>query len=153
MGLPPYIDAEFLFMILLGCASLAAGIFATMWAVLTVRRVIGARIAIVLCIATLLAVIPVYLTGITGQEAAEIFILYLATAVCLLGGCCVMRRFGYRLVWQRRAKQSVRDSMSTKAAGSGTWLITPTPSKSKPPEAKAVGYGSFTGLLTESSVA
>jgi hypothetical protein len=101
VGLPPYIDAEFLFMILLGCASLVAGIFAAMWTMLTLRPVTAARIAIVLCIATLLAVIPVYLTGITGQEAAEIFILYLATAVCLLGGCYVIRCYGYRLVWRR----------------------------------------------------
>lgn len=108
VGFPRNLYIEILFIILVGGAALVTGVFAAMWTMLTLRPVTAARIAIALCIAALLAVVPVYLTGIAGQDTAEVFVLYLTTAVCLLGACYVMRCYGYRLVWRRRAKQPLR---------------------------------------------
>jgi hypothetical protein len=108
VGFPRDLYIEIIFIILIGGASLITGIFAAMWTELTLRPVTAARVGIALCIAAVLAIVPVYLTGPNEREVIEVFVMYVTTAVCLLGACYVIRGYGYRLVWQRRAKQPLR---------------------------------------------
>jgi hypothetical protein len=101
IGLPKYEFWDPFFILLYWIVLIAIGVLTAMWAELTTKPNVAARVAVTLGITLLIATFSVALFQAQAHTVPYVFILFLMTEDCLLGCFYFMRRLGHRLVWHK----------------------------------------------------
>jgi hypothetical protein len=115
-GLPNYIDVYSIIVFCIAAAILIVGVWAAMWAGLTMRKFVGARVVATLALALLMGLGTAVLSGGRSEDVGYTIAWFLCTEGCLLAACFIMRRNGHRLVRISKANMLQEASASTTPA-------------------------------------